>query len=59
MYLLIQLGVAFRLLAAAGPAGLRDAGLLISAACWTTAFLMYGITYGPYLLKARIDAREG
>jgi uncharacterized protein involved in response to NO len=59
MYLLIQLGVAFRLLAAAGPAGLRDAGLLISAACWTMAFLMYAITYGPYLLKARIDAREG
>jgi len=59
MYLLIQVGVAFRLLAAAGPDGVRDAGLLLSAACWTTAFLMYAITYGPYLFNARLDARDG
>lgn len=59
MYLLIQVGVASRLLAAVGPAGLRDAGLLLSAACWTMAFLMYAVIYGPYLFHARIDAKEG
>lgn len=59
MYLLIQVGVASRLLAAAGPAGLRDIGLLLSAACWTAAFLIYALIYGPYLFHARIDAKEG
>lgn len=59
MYLLIQVGVASRLLAAAGPAGLRDVGLLLSAACWTAAFLLYTLIYGPYLFHARIDAKEG
>jgi uncharacterized protein involved in response to NO len=59
MYLLIQLGVASRLLAAAGPAHLRDIGLMLSAASWTAAFLLYALVYGPYLFHARVDAREG
>lgn len=59
MYLLVQVGVGARLLAAVGPAGLHDAGLLLSAACWTMAFLLYVVIYGPYLFQARIDAREG
>jgi uncharacterized protein involved in response to NO len=59
MYLLIQVGVAARLLAAVGPVGLRDAGLLLSGACWTMAFLTYAVIYGPYLFHARIDAKEG
>lgn len=59
MYLLVQVGVGARLLAAVGPAGLQDAGLLLSAACWTMAFLMYAVIHGLYLSQARIDAREG
>jgi len=59
MYLLIQIGVASRLLAAAGPAHLRDVGLMLSAACWSAAFLLYALIYGPYLFHARVDAREG
>lgn len=59
MYLLMQIGVAARLIAAAGPVTLRDAGLLTSAACWSMAFLMYVVVYGPYLLQARVDGKEG
>jgi uncharacterized protein involved in response to NO len=59
MYLLMQLGVAARLIAAAGPVTLRNAGLLTSAACWSMAFLMYIVVYGPYLLQARVDGKEG
>jgi uncharacterized protein involved in response to NO len=59
MYLLIQIGVACRLIAAAGPAELRDAGLLASAACRSTVFLIYVVIYGPFPSQARIDAQEG
>lgn len=59
MYLLMQAGVALRLLAALGPAEMRDAALLISGACWSIAFLAYVVVYGPYLVRARIDGKEG
>lgn len=59
MYLLMQAGVAARLLAAVGPAALRDTGLMVSAGCWSLAFLAYMMVYGPYLFSARIDGREG
>lgn len=59
MYLLMQVGVAARLLAAVGPAALRDTSLVVSAACWSLAFLAYIMVYGPYLVSARIDGKEG
>lgn len=59
MYLLIQAGAAARLLAAVGPAWMRDGGLVLSALCWSLAFLAYVVVYGPYLVNARIDGREG
>lgn len=59
MYLLMQAGVAARLLAAVGPASLRDTGLLFSALCWSLAFLTYLVVYGPYLANARLDGKEG
>lgn len=59
MYLLMQAGVAARLLAAVGPAWMRDAGLVLSALCWSLAFLAYVVVYGPYLVNARVDGREG
>jgi uncharacterized protein involved in response to NO len=59
MYLLMQAGVAARLLAAVGPAGLRDAALAVSATCWSVAFVGYIVVYGPYLIRARIDGKEG
>jgi uncharacterized protein involved in response to NO len=33
--------------------------LLLSAACWAAAFLLYIAVYGRYLTTARIDGREG
>jgi uncharacterized protein involved in response to NO len=59
MYLLMQAGVASRLLAAVGPAATRDAALVVSAACWSLAFVIYVVVYGPYLFRARIDGKEG
>jgi uncharacterized protein involved in response to NO len=58
MYCLMQLGVLARLWAALGAGG-RDVALLITAVCWSAAFLLYLLTYGPYLLAARVDGREG
>lgn len=59
MYLLIQLGAIARVCAAAGPAGMRDSALLLAAVCWSAAFLLYVIVYGPYLFRPRLDGREG
>ena len=58
MYVLIQLGVLLRLAAALVPVA-RDPALVAAGACWTAAFLAYLVTYTPYLLRARIDGREG
>ena len=33
--------------------------LALAATCWSLAFLLYCITYGPYLFHERIDGREG
>ncbi len=59
MYCLVQVGVAARFLAAIDVAGARDVALVVSAACWSVAFLLYVLTYGPYLFAARVDGREG
>ena len=59
MYLLIQLGAIARVCAALGPVSLRDSELFIAALCWTTAFLLYVMVYGPYLLSPRLDGQEG
>ena len=47
------------MLAAFAPAAWRDAALLISMLCWCAAFALYLAVYAPYLLKARIDGKEG
>lgn len=59
MYLLIQLGAIARVCAAVGPIWLRDGELLFAALCWSAAFLLYVIVYGPYLFSPRLDGREG
>ncbi|HEY8025038.1 MAG TPA: NnrS family protein [Burkholderiaceae bacterium] len=58
MYLLIQMGAVARMIAAIG----RDNGhiaLLAAAVCWSAAFLLFVVSYGRYLIRARIDGREG
>jgi uncharacterized protein involved in response to NO len=60
MYLLIQVGVIARFAAAtAGAADLRPTLLLLAAASWSAAFVLYVAVYAPYLWRARIDGREG
>jgi len=59
MYVLVQAGVVARLLAATDALGLRSAMLVITAVCWSSAFLLYVAVYGPYLMTSRVDGREG
>ncbi|GAB3550769.1 NnrS family protein [Noviherbaspirillum agri] len=59
MYVLVQAGVVARLLAATNALGLRNTMLVAAAVCWSAAFLLYVVVYGPYLMSARIDGREG
>lgn len=59
MYLLIQAGVIARFMAAAGAIELRSPMLLVAAACWSIAFVLYVAVYAPYLVRGRIDGREG
>ena len=33
--------------------------LLFAAVAWATAFGLYGLTYGPWLLQTRLDGRDG
>ncbi|WP_420474960.1 NnrS family protein [Noviherbaspirillum sp. ST9] len=57
MYVLIQLGVVARVLAAANL--MRPEMLVAAAACWSIAFVLYVVVYAPYLLSPRVDGREG
>jgi uncharacterized protein involved in response to NO len=59
MYGLIQAGALVRVAAAFDAFGLRDTALLLATLCWSAAFLLYIIGYGPCLLGPRIDGREG
>lgn len=59
MYVLIQLGVLLRLVAALSSDGARNVSLVSAAVCWSAAFLLYVIVYGPRLARPRIDGREG
>jgi uncharacterized protein involved in response to NO len=57
MYLLIQIGVVTRMLAAAGI--MRSPMLVVTAACWSIAFILYVAVYAPYLTAPRVDGRDG
>jgi uncharacterized protein involved in response to NO len=59
MYLLIQLGVLVRLVAALAPGRARDVALIAAALLWSAAFALYLAVYGPYLVRPRVDGREG
>ncbi|MYN39944.1 NnrS family protein [Duganella sp. FT109W] len=59
MFALIQLSAAARVASALGYDTPHGVLLIVSAACWTTAFLAYGIAYIPYLSRARADGKPG
>ena len=55
-YALVLAAVGLRLLAAFDPAAVRLL-LILSAATWIAAFVLYGVAYGPILARPRADAR--
>jgi uncharacterized protein involved in response to NO len=60
MYMLIQAGAIARVAAALNPAASWQQGALaVAAACWVGAFVLYALVYAPYLVRARIDGKEG
>ena len=60
LYVLVQLGAVIRVLSAlTGNAVWHDAGLGVASLCWSAAFILFVIGYGPFLLRARIDGKEG
>jgi uncharacterized protein involved in response to NO len=59
MFLLIQASAAARFFASIVNDDYRQFTLLISALCWSSGFIVYLWVYAPYLLRARLDGREG
>ena len=59
MFELIQLAAFARVAAALGWDNAQGAVLLSSALCWTLAFVQYLVTYLPYLIKPRVDGKDG
>ncbi len=59
MYVLVQLGVVARFVAAVSTTEVRDHALACAAVSWAGAFLLYAVVYGRYLWSPRIDGREG
>lgn len=59
MYVLVQIGVIARFIAAVDTIGWRDHALGCAAISWAAAFVLYVAVYGRYLLSPRIDGREG
>jgi uncharacterized protein involved in response to NO len=56
LYLLVTLGAVLRV---AAPFGLFDymGGIELAGLAWVGAFLIFLITYGPMLLRPRVDDR--
>ncbi|CAN5807224.1 NnrS family protein [soil metagenome] len=59
MFLLLQAGALARLVANLNIADIRPVVLLLASVCWSAAFLLFVLVYGPYLITARLDGREG
>jgi uncharacterized protein involved in response to NO len=59
MYGLLQAGALLRVLAGFAPGMWRERALLLSGLCWTLSFALFIAVYAPYLMRARIDGKEG
>ncbi len=58
MFVLIQLGAFARVAAALMP-GFYKMGIMLAGTAWSAAFLLYLVVYAPYLMRPRIDGKEG
>ena len=56
LYLLVTLGAALRV---AAPFGWFDykAGIDLAGLAWAAAFVIFLLTYGPMLIRPRVDGR--
>jgi uncharacterized protein involved in response to NO len=59
MYLALHAGAVLRVLASLQVTDSIVALLVASAACWSTAFILYLVVYGPYLVRPRLDGKDG
>jgi len=59
IFVLIEVAAVTRVAAALGWDNANGAVLLASALCWTLAFIQYLVTYFPYLVKPRVDGKDG
>ena len=59
IFILIEVAALTRVTAALGWDNAHGAALLVSALCWTLAFVQYLVTYIPYLVRPRVDGKDG
>lgn len=59
MYAALHIGVVMRVVAALSSGEVRELALLGTGIAWSLSFLLYIVTYAPYLLRARPDGKEG
>ena len=59
MYCLIQAGALARVAAGMAPDQWRSGALIVSGACWSSAFALFLLVYAPYLWRPRLDGKEG
>lgn len=59
MYASLQIGVVSRLVAALSAGEVRNLALLATGLAWTLSFVLYVAVYAPYLVRARVDGKEG
>lgn len=59
MYLLVHAAVAVRVLGPLVAPGQYLASLVLASALWSAGFVLYLVVYGPRLIRARVDGREG
>ena len=57
--MLIQTGAFTRVAAGMAPVQWRNGLLVVAAACWSLAFVLFLLVYAPYLWQSRLDGKEG
>jgi len=58
-YILVALAAAIRVFGGMGIPGAYTATVVVSGACWSTAFALYAIRYWPVLTRSRLDGKPG
>jgi len=57
MYVLVNVGAIFRVLAPAAdaPAAWPNLMLILAAVCWSGAYLLFALVYGPILVRPSLE----